>query len=71
MKPNTAPEKAHVCPFCGCTYYSRPALSRTDNTTLICPDCGIREALSSIGVKPEEQEEIIASVHTFYEAEES
>ena len=71
MKPNTAPEKPRVCPFCGCAYHSRPALSRTDNSTLICPDCGIREALSSIGVKPEEQEEIIASVHTYDLPEES
>ena len=46
-----------VCPRCG------PALSRLDNETLICPDCGTREALDSIGVKPDEQEQIIASIH--------
>ena len=65
MRPSETPNKAHVCPFCGKTYQSHPALSRTDNTTLICPDCGIREALTSIGVQPEEQENIIATVHDY------
>ena len=52
-----------VCPRCGQVYREHPALSRLDNETLICPDCGTREALDSIGVKPEEQEQIIASIH--------
>lgn len=34
-----------VCPRCGKTYYEYPALSRKDNKTLICPDCGQKEAL--------------------------
>ena len=38
-------------------------LSTIDEETLICPDCGTREALDSIGVKPDEQEQIIASIH--------
>lgn len=52
-----------VCPRCGQAYHEHPALSRLDNKTLICPDCGTRETLDSIGVKPEEQEQIIASIH--------
>ena len=52
-----------VCPICGQTYHGRPALSRLDNTMLICPDCGTRQALESIGVKPEEQAEILATIH--------
>ena len=52
-----------VCPRSGQAYREHPALSRLDNETLICPDCGTREALDSIGVKPEEQEQIIASIH--------
>lgn len=52
-----------VCPRCGQVYREHSALSRLDNETLICPDCGTREALDSIGVKPEEQEQIIASIH--------
>ena len=58
-------EKIHPkkCPFCGRIYTAPSALSRLDGETVICPDCGTREALDSIGVKPEEQEQIIASIH--------
>ena len=52
-----------ICPKCGQAYTGHPALSRTDNATLICPDCGTREALESIGVDAEEQEEILATIH--------
>ena len=52
-----------VCPKCGQPYKGRPALSREDNKTLICPDCGVREALESIGVGAAEQEEILAIIH--------
>ena len=52
-----------VCPRCGRSFCERPALSRLDNETLICPDCGTREALDSIGVKLEEQEQILAAIH--------
>ena len=41
MKNETPTER--TCPKCGCVYTRVPALSRTDNKTLICPDCGIRE----------------------------
>ena len=52
-----------VCPLCGKTYRGYPALSRTDNQTHICPDCGIRQALESIGVPTEEQEKILGVIH--------
>ena len=52
-----------VCPKCGQSYKGRPALSRYDGKTLICPDCGVREALESIGVDVKEQEEILAAIH--------
>lgn len=52
-----------VCPKYGQSYKGRPALSREDNKTLICPDCGIREALESIDVGAAEQEEILAIIH--------
>lgn len=55
-----------VCPRCGQFFMGRPALSRRDNITLICPDCGTREALESIGVKPQEQDEILATIHSCY-----
>jgi DNA-directed RNA polymerase subunit RPC12/RpoP len=52
-----------VCPRCGQTFTEPPALSRLDNTTRICPDCGTREALESIGVDTAEQEKIIETIH--------
>ena len=52
-----------ICPRCGKTYTEPPALSRSDNRTYICPDCGTREALESIGVDAEEQEKIISTIH--------
>ena len=52
-----------TCPICGMQYTEHPALSRKDNTTLICPDCGTREALESIGVGQAEQEEILGIIH--------
>lgn len=53
----------HICPRCGKEYRGVPALSRTDNKTNICPDCGTREALESLGVKPLEQDRILAAIH--------
>ena len=52
-----------VCPRCGQTYHGRPAVSRADGRTAICPDCGTREALESIGVDAKEQESILATIH--------
>ena len=52
-----------TCPICGREYTEHPALSRTDGKTLICPDCGTREALESIGVKEEERERILEIIH--------
>ncbi len=48
-----------VCPICGKTYTGHPALSRNDDNTPICPDCGTREALEAIGISPEEQEKVL------------
>lgn len=58
--------KIRVCPRCGQSYSAPPALSRKDNETLICPDCGTREALESIGVGIAEQDEIIKTIHRSY-----
>ncbi len=60
MKDNII--RTAVCPLCGKVYHEHPALSRTDNETLICPDCGTRQALESIGVGAEEQERIIETI---------
>ena len=53
------------CPKCGKLYGGVPAVSREDNKTLICPDCGTREALESIGVGVEEQEKILETIHQY------
>lgn len=37
--------KEKKCPICGNKYVGYPAISRRDNKTEICPDCGIKEAL--------------------------
>ena len=47
MKTETL--RIRICPKCGAGYTRTPALSREDNQTLICPDCGTREALASTG----------------------
>ena len=52
-----------VCPRCGRPYEAHPALSRSDNKTLLCPDCGLREALESAGLPEEEQSEILDATH--------
>ena len=52
------------CPICGHKYIDVPAISRLDNVTMICPECGTRQALESIGVvDPKEQDHIIQLAH--------
>ena len=38
-------QKRYKCPKCGKYYTGHPALSRDDNKTEICPECGINEAI--------------------------
>ena len=52
-----------ACPLCGAQYGGVPALSRKFPNTHICPDCGTREALESIGVSAAEQEKILGIIH--------
>ena len=54
-----------ICPICGKKYSAFPALSRIDNKTLICPDCGTRQALMTIGISEEEQNTILATIHRY------
>ncbi len=35
------------CPKCGKEFTEHPALSREDNETEICPECGVREAIEA------------------------
>lgn len=34
-----------ICPICKNLYSEPPTLSRKDNKTLICPECGMKEAI--------------------------
>jgi predicted nucleic-acid-binding Zn-ribbon protein len=65
MNDNISIFPVHTCPKCGLAFTGIPALSREDNTTLICPDCGIREALASIGIGMEETEKILKIIHKY------
>lgn len=61
MKTNVT--EIRICPKCRKPYHGVSALSRTDGITNICPDCGTREALESIGVDVAEQEKILETIH--------
>lgn len=52
-----------ICPKCGRIYNEPPALSREEGVGDICPDCGIREALESIGCSPDEQAHIMELIY--------
>ena len=60
---NTDKNEPKVCPLCGSTYTEVPALSRKDDNTPICPDCGTRESLEAIGISPEKQEKVLEIIH--------
>lgn len=60
-------DERRVCPRCGKEYVGYPAISRLDNATEICPECGIREALDDAGIGPWKQREIkIQMAKAFY-----
>ena len=50
-------EKENVCPICGRTYTEIPAISREDNTTEICPDCGTNQAIEIFTKYTDKQDE--------------
>jgi len=53
-----------LCPRCKTNYYDTakpvtfPALSRRDNKTYICPECGEKETLIDAGIVSEDKQEI-------------
>lgn len=63
MKENIISIGFRICPKCGQNYHGVPALSMVQGLGQICPDCGTREALESIGVDADEQERILESIH--------
>ena len=68
-KMKSRERKTYICPLCGKSYHGHPAVSREDNLTPICGDCGTRQALASIGVEPPEQEEILKTIHQYIVSE--
>jgi len=48
--------KGNTCPVC------KQKFKEADDI-VVCPDCGTREALDSIGVEPAEQEQILDTIH--------
>ena len=43
-------ETIKICKKCGKPYHGAPAISREDNISLICPDCGTRETLAELDI---------------------
>ena len=65
MKENAS--HTGICPKCGQEYTGHLALSREDCETLICPDCGTREALDTLGIPLDEQDRIIQAIHRSFQ----
>lgn len=51
------------CPICGKEYREPPAISRKDNETEICPDCGTLEALEAVGATQETKDKVLMIIH--------
>ena len=47
-----------ICPRCNQEYEGFPALSRRDNETDICSDCGTEEAMIDAGFCPDTENEM-------------
>ena len=58
MKKNERKEE-RTCPLCGGVFRAAPATSRNYPNKLLCPDCGVREALESLGISSDEQDKIL------------
>ena len=55
-------KKLSICPKCKKTFNGRPALSRVDNKTSICPECGLMEALDALGASDSMKNEVLAAI---------
>jgi ribosome-binding protein aMBF1 (putative translation factor) len=55
-----------VCPICGSIYTGAGAPAKRDGAEVrVCPDCGTRNALSEMGLTPEEIQQILTTVHRY------
>lgn len=48
-------DEMKVCPKCNQEYNGRPAISREDNETPICPECGMLEAVDDLILSGEKE----------------
>lgn len=55
------------CPKCGKEFDRLLALSREDNKTMICDDCGVIEALDAAGFPKSVTEETLKAIHDLQE----
>ena len=55
-----------VCPVCGHSYCDPPAISRKDNKTEICPECGISEAIEAAGLSDEVKTAVLDTVRNLH-----
>ena len=53
-------KQLRTCPLCGKEYSDHPALSRKDNQTEICPDCGTMEAMEEAGFTADMKADVMA-----------
>ena len=58
-----------ICPICQRQYDEYPALSRKNNRTEICPDCGMAEAFEAFGLTEKEAQEKAKEITTATKAE--
>ncbi len=56
-----------LCPKCGNLYSEPPAISRADNETLICPECGTRESLDKLRISKDKQDKLLSMAAKFKE----
>lgn len=57
------------CPVCGKDYKEPSAISRRDNITEICPDCGVIEAMEAAGFSESKKVETLNRIHEIMKGE--
>lgn len=51
-----------ICPKCKKEFSNPPAISRVDNKTPICSECGVREAIADFEPDKEKAEKLIEAI---------